>query len=267
MNTTADAADQIVRMSLNGVEFALRITGSGAKEIGSLLIKALKSSSHQKLKTKGSIRLNNLIRSGKKLDVAEVADGNLKEFCTVAKKYGVLYTLLKDRKGNSGKTEIMYKSEDKEKINRIFKKIGMLTVDMAEVKEDVQKDLSGQPVPDRDEHSERKDEDFFSKLFEKANPTKEAGQNENPTGTRTEDRDPSANFSKTEVRMKSRDSSENIEEKRRSVRKELKEIRESQIKDRDSYRKHSQKSQTKTNSHNNPSKNKTTRRNRNEQLR
>ena len=58
MNTSADAADQVVRMSLNGAEVALKVSGKGAKEIGILLIKALKSSSHQQLKTKGSIRLS-----------------------------------------------------------------------------------------------------------------------------------------------------------------------------------------------------------------
>ena len=34
MNTSADAADQVVRMSLNGAEVALKVSGKGAKEIG-----------------------------------------------------------------------------------------------------------------------------------------------------------------------------------------------------------------------------------------
>ena len=42
MNTSAEAADQVVRMSLNGAEAALKITGSGAKEVAKLLFKALK---------------------------------------------------------------------------------------------------------------------------------------------------------------------------------------------------------------------------------
>ena len=257
MNTSADAADQVVRMSLNGAEVALKVTGAGAKEVGVLLIKALKSTSHQQLKTKGSIRLNNLIRSGKKLDVAEVADGNLKEFCSTAKKYGILYTILKDRSAKDGKTEIMYKSEDKEKIGRIFKKIGMLTVDMAEVKEDVQKDMSGQPAPEHTEHSEKDADAFVDKLMEKANPTKEEGQNENPTRTRTEKPDPSASSSKTVAEMNSQDLSDGHEERRKSVRKELKEIREEQQKkSRETERKHDLKTPTKSNEHKSPPKKK-----------
>ena len=42
MNTGADAADQIVRMTLNGVEVAAKITGTGAKELAVLLYAVLK---------------------------------------------------------------------------------------------------------------------------------------------------------------------------------------------------------------------------------
>ena len=37
MNTSGDAAEQIVRISLEGFEVAARITGHGAKDIAALL--------------------------------------------------------------------------------------------------------------------------------------------------------------------------------------------------------------------------------------
>ena len=61
MNTSAEAADQVVRMTLNGVEVAAKITGAGAKELATLLYAVLKD---QK-KTAGKTRLTNLLRSGK----------------------------------------------------------------------------------------------------------------------------------------------------------------------------------------------------------
>lgn len=87
MNTSAEAADQVVRMSLNGAEAALKITGSGAREVAKLLFKALKDLSKQSKKTKGQIRLSNLVKSGKRLEIYQVADANLKRFCEQAKKY------------------------------------------------------------------------------------------------------------------------------------------------------------------------------------
>ena len=60
MSYSGDAAEQVVRMSLEGVEVAAKITGAGAKEIALLLYAVLKD---QK-KTKGKMRLTNMLRSG-----------------------------------------------------------------------------------------------------------------------------------------------------------------------------------------------------------
>ena len=59
MSYSGDAAEQVVRMSLEGVEVAAKITGAGAKEIALLLYAVLKD---QK-KTKGKTRLTNMLRS------------------------------------------------------------------------------------------------------------------------------------------------------------------------------------------------------------
>ena len=42
MNQSSDAAEQIVRMSLQGFEVGARITGSGAKEVAALLLAVIK---------------------------------------------------------------------------------------------------------------------------------------------------------------------------------------------------------------------------------
>ena len=52
MNTGGDAAEQIVRMSLEGFEVAAKLTGAGAKNIAVLLYTILKE--EQKTKGKGA---------------------------------------------------------------------------------------------------------------------------------------------------------------------------------------------------------------------
>lgn len=42
MNNGGDAAEQVVRMSLEGLEVAMRITGSGAKNLALIIAAALK---------------------------------------------------------------------------------------------------------------------------------------------------------------------------------------------------------------------------------
>ena len=59
MNNGGDAAEQVVRLSLEGFEVAARLSGSAAKNIALLLVSVLK----QEQKTKGKARLTNMIKS------------------------------------------------------------------------------------------------------------------------------------------------------------------------------------------------------------
>ena len=57
MNTSGEAADQVVRMSLEVGEAALKISGTGAKHLAVMLYAVLK----EKKKTKGRVRLETLV--------------------------------------------------------------------------------------------------------------------------------------------------------------------------------------------------------------
>ncbi|MBQ7670811.1 MAG: PcfB family protein [Clostridia bacterium] len=227
MNTSAEAADQVVRMSLNGAEVALKITGKGAERAAVLIYKALKDAANESKRTKGAIRLANLARSGKKLDVSEILNTDLKKFCTEAKKYGIVYTVLKDRNRDDGFTEVMYKSEDREKLNRIFERMSMATVDYAEVNNEISPDLTGQNPPERASPETSDPDKFMEELMKKPekNPTKEEVHNANPSDARPGKHARSGQDSKPRQQARGeRDASENSTG-RRSVRKELADIR------------------------------------------
>ena len=57
MNNGGDAAEQVVRLSLEGFEVAAKLTGTAAKELTVLLVSVLK----QEQKTKGKARLTNML--------------------------------------------------------------------------------------------------------------------------------------------------------------------------------------------------------------
>ena len=134
MTNGGDAAEQVVRLSLEGFEVAAKLSGAAAKNIAVLLVSVLK----QEQKTKGKARLTNMIKSGKELKVFAVKDSDLQLFCREAKKYGVLYCVLKDRDATDGLTDIMARAEDAGKINRIIERFGLATVDMAQVKQEIE---------------------------------------------------------------------------------------------------------------------------------
>lgn len=127
MNTGGEAAEQIVRMSLEGVEVAARISGEGAKNIAVLLYSILK----EEQKTKGKARLTSMLRSGKELKVFTVKNEDLKRFTQEAKKYGVLYCVLADRKNKDpmAEVDIIARAEDAPKINRIVERFHLASVD------------------------------------------------------------------------------------------------------------------------------------------
>ena len=137
MNTGGEAAEQIVRMSLEGFEVAAKITGAGAKNIAILLYSILK----EEQKTKGKARLTNMLRSGKELKVFTVKSGDLKKFTQEAKKYGVLYCVLADRgnKDPNAEVDVIARAEDASKISRIVERFNLASVDTASIVNEAEK--------------------------------------------------------------------------------------------------------------------------------
>ena len=149
MNTSGEAAEQIVRMSLEGFEVAARITGAGAKNIAILLYSILK----EEKKTKGKARLTNMLRSGKELKVFTVKNGDLKKFTQEAKKYGVLYCVLADRKNKdpNAEVDVIARAEDASKISRIAERFKLASESTASIVTETEKSKDtkdGQPEPD-----------------------------------------------------------------------------------------------------------------------
>ena len=226
MNTAGDAAEQIVKMSLNGVEVAAKITGAGAKELAMMIYAILKD---QK-KTKGKTRLTNMLRSEKPLKVFAVKDSELQLFCKEAKKYGVLYCVLKDKDAIDGLTDIMVRAEDASKFNRIFERFKLATVDVGEVRSDIERQRQEQaqqkkdgeiPTPERTQTEERTDA-FLDQLMAKP-PNAPEQQTENPTDGRVAKSRQSEPTSATRAGP-----TRGTLDPRPSVREELKQIRAEQ---------------------------------------
>ena len=138
MNPGGDAAEQVVRLSLEGVEVAAKISGAGAKNIALLLYATLK----QEQKTKGKARLTSMLKSGKELKVYTITQKDLPKFSQEAKRYGVLYCVLKDKsnKDQNAAVDVIARAEDASKIQRITERFRLATVDRADVSLNILKD-------------------------------------------------------------------------------------------------------------------------------
>ena len=258
MSYSGDAAEQVVRLSLETGEVAVKLAGEGAKQLAILLYAILR----EQKKTKGKTRLTNMLRSGKELKVFAVKDSDLQLFCREAKKYGVLYCVLKDRDATDGLTDIMVRAEDASKINRIFERFNLATVDMAEVRREIEQSRQEQqndapeapataepmteqevddlldamlsPAPEQEEElpvpertTPEQDRDEFLEAVLGASPTREEGQTENPTEARNEKSRQSGPTSKPKEPT-APGTSEPQERSRPSVRQALNDIKAEQ---------------------------------------
>lgn len=164
MNSSGDAAEQVVRLSLEGFEVVAKVTGEAAKNIALLLISALKNEQQ----TKGKARLSKMIRSGKELKVFTVQKKDLKEFTKHAKKYGVLYTVLRDKNNKDGSSlvDIIARAEDASKIQRIMDRFDLTKVDKGTIVKESEKAIeSRKDKTSGKQETKGENEEFFSELF------------------------------------------------------------------------------------------------------
>ena len=223
MTTGGETADQMTRMTLQGIEVAanvaLKAGGMASQSLAAMLYAILTD----KKKVKGKARLNSMLKSGKELKVFAIHHNDLKVFCQEAKRYGVMYCVLKEKNNIDGICDIMVRAEDASKISRIVDKFELATIDTKAINEYVssKQDKSFKDVPtlNDDEH------DKLVKSLMDSMKKEEKSFSENPTTARTtKDANP---FEPTSVKA---GKEPNIIDKRLSVRKELNEIKKQQEK-------------------------------------
>lgn len=216
MATGGETADQAVRMTLQGIEVAanvaLKAGGMASKSLAVTLYAILTD----KKKVKGKTRLQSMLKSGRELKVFAIRHEDLKTFCNEAKRYGVLYSVLKEKNNTDGIVDIMVRAEDASKISRIVDKFELATVDTKAIRDSIlakqSQQLNDVPVLNDDEHDRLVASLMDSMKGEKTN-------RENPTLARTKKKDENQFEPILEGMVPTTT-------KRPSVRKELNEIRD-----------------------------------------
>lgn len=261
MNAGGDTADQAVKMTLEGIEvvggLAVKAGGAMAKSLAATLYAIL---TDQK-KVRGKTRLETLLRSNKELKVFAIRSKDLETFVREAKKYGVLYSVIKEKNNKDGICDIMVRAEDAAKISRIVDRFELATINTRALRESIiaERDGHDNTLKDvqvlTDEEHDHLVESLMNSTFDKSKdgPSEKrtveiSGYKENPFKARTENR----SDSQFEHSSKKADVAEGLTTDRKSVRKELSEIKkELSVKD---DRKKSQQRNTKKSSKNRKTK-------------
>lgn len=236
---SSESAEAIVKMSLEGIEVAAKITGAGAKNLAVLLY----TLSKDKKMTKGKIKLNDMLKSGNSLQIFSLKEEQLKKFNEEAKRYGVLYTALvnKRNKNGDGMVDLMVRAEDAPKVNRIIERFKLSAIDIVSIKSEVQKEKIEEMLKDAKERGvevksveEKLVDEIMTKPIQKQN-----NEMENPKLAKTE----KSPLSELSSENKNKKGVVSIK-KKPSVRETLKKIK-NELKDKETDK--SAKEKTKSN--------------------
>ena len=143
MNTSGEVADLMVKEGLQITEEVAKLTGLGAKNLAAIIIALLKEDN----KMQGKTNLKKLLKSDKPLCIMQIKEQDIGKFNSEAKKYGVLFTAVKDNTNNTGLCDIIAKQEEVTKLNYIMEKMGYAAPEK-EIEPEPEKE---QNVPAKDE--------------------------------------------------------------------------------------------------------------------
>ena len=107
MSQGSEAAEQMTREAIQISEAAAKLAALGAKNLAALCL----ALANENQKLRGKTHMNALLRSGKELRVFDLKEQDLAAFKREAKKYGILFSVIKDTASDSGHVDILAKAE------------------------------------------------------------------------------------------------------------------------------------------------------------
>ena len=217
---TSDSAEEIVKITLDGMEVALKIAGTGAKNLAVMIYTILKN----KEQTKGKARLSSMIRSGKSLEIFTMKAEDLKKFKDEAKKYGILYCVLANKNNSKidGMVDVMIREDDAPKMSRIAQRFNF--EDVATIERKLEQEKNAKLEKEKVEQEKSANEKFIDDIM----PVDKEEQNIIPSNDTKETEE--KNLSEISSNTKPKDKMEKSKHKK-SVIKELNEIKQEQKKE------------------------------------
>ncbi len=206
MSTSSDSAEEMVRLSLEGLEVVAKLTGSMAKEMAVMLYAMSKERNEHKT---GKVGLSKMLKSKGSFKIFSIKKENLEDFKKGAKKYKVPYSAIYLKGNKDDIIDIVVKEDDAVLINRIVENYNLTTVEQSQLDEVLEKAENENPIQAPKEKTEIQKEiqekntsqDLLNKLMKKQN-NKEENENTNPSNIPvTEKEVPSENLSKANEKM------------------------------------------------------------------
>jgi len=136
-------AVQIIRVAFDGMEIALKVGSGGVKAMKELVDVLVGLMEYEK--SIGKVNMRKLLTKGGDLQVFQFNEKDMKRVEKLAKKYGILYSVLPDIDKQNGKREIVFHTEAVPRVNLMIEKLktGRIATFEEYLKEDGGKNVKG----------------------------------------------------------------------------------------------------------------------------
>jgi hypothetical protein len=125
MPNGGNEAEQIMHIAFQGVELALKLTGSGTKNLAQLIYSMRKDEKNLNTRS-GQVRsVQQLLRENKPLYTYQIKMDDIKKFRGLAKQYGVLFTIVKDIRSKDSMCTVILKEEEVPMLNQVLDDMGL----------------------------------------------------------------------------------------------------------------------------------------------
>lgn len=112
------AVDQVFNLAIKGTEVAVRLAGTGIKNLAVLLAALLR----EDRRVRGRVRMTRFMKEGGGGAILQLSKEQYKQFAPLAAKYGALYTAINDNTSKS--LTLLIRDADATKVNHIIKTLG-----------------------------------------------------------------------------------------------------------------------------------------------
>ncbi|MEA4894661.1 MAG: PcfB family protein [Oscillospiraceae bacterium] len=118
----SEAADLMVRESIQITEASVKLLAAGSKNLAAFLLALARDNK----KLMGKTNMARLLKERREIKVFRIKGADLKSFNALAKKYGILYAAVKDKRRNDGIIDLITNVDCVSQVNHIMERMGYI---------------------------------------------------------------------------------------------------------------------------------------------
>ena len=127
-----DAAEQMVRILLEGTETVVKITGEGARQLAGFLYAWAQQEHGKNPAQHGRTSMVRLLKSGQELQVFRLRKEEYAAFKPQARQYKLLYAALRNRRDPDGLIDVVVRTDEIPRVNHVLERLGYGSVQQGE---------------------------------------------------------------------------------------------------------------------------------------